>query len=88
MSVPKKVSALARLNEITLTPHPDVPQMPLPNEGIVRYTAEIPKSLHRSLKLFAMDQETTTYAVTKALFVLLAKDEEVAAKVRDVLDRE
>jgi hypothetical protein len=90
MSMPKKVSALARLNEITATPHPKpLGAAALPDvEGIVRYTAEVPKGLHRSLKLFAMDQETSTYAVTKALFALLADDEDVRRKVIQVLPRE
>jgi hypothetical protein len=88
MSSPKKVSALARLNEITTTPHPAAVAQPAPNEGIVRYTAEIPKHLHRSLKLFAMDNDTSTYAVTKALLSLLAEDGETQDRVRGVLSRE
>lgn len=88
MSTPKKVSALARLSEITATPHPVVPTAVAATEGIVRYTAEVPKHLHRSLKLFAMDNETSTYAVTKALFALLAEDGEVRAKVTEVLRHE
>jgi hypothetical protein len=87
MSTPKKVSALARLNEITATPHAVSP-IPMVTEGIVRYTAEVPKSLHRSLKLFALDSDTSTYAVTKALFTLLAEDDEIRERVREVLHRE
>ncbi len=88
MSMPKKVSALARLAEITATPHPVAPAPPSPNEGIVRYTAEIPKHLHRVLKVFAMDHDTSTYAVTKSLLALLAEDEDVRRKVVEVLARE
>jgi hypothetical protein len=88
MSTPKKVSALARLAEITATPHPVVPSPPSPNEGIVRYTAEIPKHLHRALKVFAMDHDTSTYAVTKSLLALLAEDEDVRRKVVEVFARE
>lgn len=88
MSTPKKVSALARLSEITSFPHPTVPTPSPAAEGIVRYTAEVPKPLHRKLKLFAMDNDTSTYSVTKALLTLLAEDEEVRSKVRQVLPRE
>ncbi len=88
MSTPKKVSALARLAEITATPHPVAPAPPSPNESIVRYTAEIPKHLHRELKVFAMDHDTSTYAVTKSLLALLAEDEDVRRKVVEVLGRE
>jgi hypothetical protein len=88
MSTPKKISALARLSEITATPHPTPPISSASSEAIVRYTAEIPKHLHRSLKLFAMDNETSTYAVTKALFALLSEDDEVRAKVTEVLRHE
>lgn len=87
MSTPKKVSALARLSEITGTPHPTAPSPAPPTEGIVRYTAEVPKHLHRSLKLFALDNETSTYAVTKALFSLLAEDDEVRSKVSEAIRR-
>jgi hypothetical protein len=87
MSNPKKVSALARLSEITATPHPTTPTPAPPSEGIVRYTAEVPKHLHRSLKLFALDHETSTYAVTKVLFSLLADDGEVRSKVSEALRR-
>jgi hypothetical protein len=58
---------------------------PSPNEGIVRYTAEIPKYLHRALKVFAMDHDTSTYAVTKSLLALLAEDQDVRRKVVEVL---
>ena len=88
MSTPKKVSALARLAEITATPHPSSPRPPSASEGIVRYTAEIPKHLHRALKVFAMDHDTSTYAVTKSLLVLLEEDEDVRRKVIEVLARE
>ena len=88
MSSPKKLSAIARLSEITTTPHPRAPGGPPASDGIVRYTAEIPKALHRSLKLFALDNDTSTYAVTKALLTLLAEDDAVGEKVREVLRRE
>jgi len=89
MSSPKKLSAIARLSEITTTPHPRAPSGPLSaSDGIVRYTAEIPKALHRSLKLFALDNDTSTYAVTKALLTLLAEDDEVGERVREVFRRE
>ena len=88
MSSPKKLSAIARLSEITTTPHPMTPSGPPASDGIVRYTAEIPKALHRSLKLFALDNDTSTYAVTKALLTLLAEDDEVGEKVREALLRE
>lgn len=88
MSTPKKVSALARLAEITAMPHPVTPSPVPASEGIVRYTAEIPKHLHRVLKVFAMDHDTSTYAVTKTLLVLLAEDEDVRRKVTEVLARE
>ena len=87
MSTPKNVSALARLAEITTTPHPSVPPPTSASEGIVRYTAEIPKGLHRSLKVFVMDNDMCTYAVTKALFMLLA-DDDVRRKVTEVIARE
>jgi hypothetical protein len=77
-----KVSDLARLSAMTATPHPvSVSPAPL-SEPIVRYTAEVPKSLHRSLKTFAMENDTSTYAVTRALLTLLATDPEIADRVR------
>ena len=88
MSSPKKVSALARLSEITATPHPVAPAPTTATDNIVRYTAEIPKNLHRALKLFAMDNDTSTYAVTKALLLLLAEDDPLRERVREVLSRE
>jgi hypothetical protein len=80
-----KVSDLARLTAMTATPHPvSVSPAPL-SEPIVRYTAEVPKSLHRSLKTFAMENDTSTYAVTRALLTLLDSDPDVANRVRGLL---
>lgn len=83
-----KVSDLARLSAMTATPHPvSVSPAPL-SEPVVRYTAEIPKSLHRSLKTFAMEHDTSTYAVTRALLTLLDTDPAVADHVREMVDRD
>ena len=80
-----KVSDLARLSSMTATPHPvSVSPAPL-SEPIVRYTAEVPKSLHRSLKTFAMENDTSTYAVTRALLTLLDTDTDTADRVRRIL---
>jgi len=84
MSKGAKVTDLARLTAITSTPHPIALPAPL-SEPVVRYTAEVPKSLHRSLKTFAMEQDTSTYAVTRALLTLLDSDQEVADRVRRML---
>jgi hypothetical protein len=88
-----KVSDLRRLAEITNTPHPPATEpAPTPprerTEPLVRYTAEVPKDLHRALKTFAMEQDTSTYAVTRALLTLLAEDETVAAQVRASLAKD
>ena len=83
MSKGAKVTDLARLAAITSTPHPIVVQAP--TEPVVRYTAEVPKRLHRSLKTFAMENDTSTYAVTRALLTLLDSDDEVVARVRRLL---
>ncbi|MDA8331916.1 MAG: hypothetical protein M0027_12105 [Candidatus Dormibacteraeota bacterium] len=72
-----KVSDLARLAEVTTTPHQAAP----PVVPIVRYTAEVPKPLHRHLKTFALENDTTTYAVTRALLTLLQTDPALAAQV-------
>ncbi len=76
-----KVSDLARVAEVTATPHP-VPQSLDP---IVRYTAEVPKPLHRHLKAFALEHDTTTYAVTRALLGLLQTDPKLAAQVAQLV---
>lgn len=80
-----KLSSLDRLDKMASTPHLQTAARNETGRPIVRYTAEIPKALHRALKVFAMDHDTTTYAVTNALFTLLVNDEEVAEKVRQVL---
>lgn len=80
-----KVSDLARLTAMTATPHPVSVSPASLSEPIVRYTAEVPKSLHRSLKTFAMENDTSTYAVTRALLTLLAADPDTADRVRGLL---
>lgn len=79
-----KLNDLARLTALTEKPH--TPLAAGTHEPIVRYTAEIPRSLHRSLKLFAVNEDTSTYAVTKALLALLISDEDVQKKVRGFLN--
>lgn len=83
-----KLSSLDRLDKMASTPHLQTAARNETGRPIVRYTAEVPKPLHRALKMFAMDHDTTTYAVTNALFALLVNDEEVAEKVRQVLSDE
>ena len=80
-----KVSDLARLSAMTATPHPVSVSPTAVSEPIVRYTAEVPKSLHRALKTFAMENDTSTYAVTRALLSLLDSDPDTANRVRGLL---
>jgi hypothetical protein len=54
-------------------------------EQSVRYTVEMPKSLHRRLKGFVLDNETTSYAVTNALVLLMLDDEQLANRVREMI---
>jgi hypothetical protein len=76
-----KVSDLARVAEVTARPHSVTPPPP----PIVRYTAEVPKPLHRHLKAFALENDTSTYAVTRALLTLLQTDPELAARVAQLV---
>ena len=45
----------------------------------------MPKSLHRRLKGFVLDNETTSYAVTNALIRLMLDDDDLATRVRDLI---
>lgn len=54
-------------------------------EQSVRYTVEMPKSLHRRLKGFVLDNDTTSYAVTNALVRLMLDDDELANRLRDMI---
>lgn len=84
MTRPGKLTDLARFEAVTAVPHPE-PGEEFAAEPLVRYTAEIPKRLHRFLKLYAMDHDTSTYAVTRALISALRDDEAVAAKIAERL---
>ncbi|MDQ6898979.1 MAG: hypothetical protein M3256_25965 [Actinomycetota bacterium] len=70
---------------LRIQPEPSPQATPAAFEQSVRYTVEMPKSLHRRLKGFVLDNETTSYAVTNALVRLLLEDDDLANRVRELI---
>lgn len=70
---------------LRIQPPPSPQAIPATFEQSVRYTVEMPKSLHRRLKGFVLDNETTSYAVTNALVRLMLENDELANRVRDLI---
>ncbi|MBJ7607144.1 MAG: hypothetical protein JF885_12750 [Candidatus Dormibacteraeota bacterium] len=70
---------------LRIEPEPPPKTAPPVFEQSVRYTVEMPKSLHRRLKGFVLDNETTSYAVTNALVRLMLDDQDLVNRVRDMI---
>lgn len=65
-------------------PAPVAP-VPAPPDRIVRFTAELPRPLHRKFKDFTLDEEATAGEVNHALVTLLVTDEAIADRVRKLI---
>ena len=53
-----------------------------PSERRVRYTIDLTRDQHRSLKLFAINAEVDASVVIRTLLALLEEDETVGKRVR------
>jgi hypothetical protein len=54
-------------------------------EPTIRFAIELPKSVHRRLKAWAVAEDATNITVSRALVTLLVNDDDVARRVRELI---
>lgn len=84
----RTTSATDTLSALRAAARPDRPPLPTQNPSRsrpIRYTLDLDRELHKSLKRFALEETSDSSKVVRTLLELLRDDRMVAASVRQRL---